>query len=117
MEWVAAVIAGVGSGFLSAVFSPFAQRRAKEAEIRASERRALVAAGRALVEEARREQWNDQQVGADPRLLALRPHLSEHTRGTYDLYPVTLSIPKVGVETHTHLLDEVDDLERKWKLT
>lgn len=120
---IAGVIAGIGSGFLSAVLSPFAQRRAEETRTKRQERRRLIAEGRSLVAEARSNDWGFFSVGADPRYLAMRPHLPESVQNAY--VPVSsLPMPQAvsqlaaltGPPNHEPLSRAIDDLERQWKL-
>ena len=119
MDWTAtviAVIAGVGSGFLSALASPFAQRRAEEAKARTTARRVVVSGGRQLVSEARREEWSPVLIAHDLRYMALIPHLSETVRQKYDVNTRTLYVEIGGALRHPALAAEIDDLERRWNL-
>src|SRR4051794_40845541 len=119
MDWVgpvAGIIAGVSSGFLSAVATPFATRRAEEVKTRQATRRESVAQGRALVEEAVRERWSPPKVAKDPRYLDLRPHLPASTRDTYGGDPNMLYAYAGGGPTHTELADAIDALATKWRL-
>ena len=119
VEWfgiAAGVIAGIGSGFLSALATPFVQRRAEEAKTRQEARRDLVARGRALVVEAAREGWDPPEVARDGRYLQLRPHLSQPVRETYRASPRTLYAYSDGRPSHVMLADAIDVLEKDWKL-
>lgn len=122
LEWLAigvAAITGLGSGALSALFSPFAQRRAEETKLRQSERRKLISDGRALIAEA--THWEKARVANDPRFLAVRRHLSEKTLDDIQSPTLTIAIGSgIGVGNLGHLVKLRDDLERleaEWKLT
>jgi hypothetical protein len=113
---VLAVLAGVGSGFLSAVASPFAQRRAEEARLRTQARRERIDQGRALLAEARRGNWGGISVGADTRFTELRPYLPQDIQDRYKLSGVEQRTLAVGRQVHNELMNAIDDLEKAWKL-
>lgn len=119
MDWTAtivAVIAGVGSGFLSALATPFVQRRAEETKARTSARRDAVTRGRELVADARTRNWGRQMIAQDVRFIALRVHLPDTVQQGYEVAPRTRYVEPDGGVQHTLLAAAIDDLERRWNL-
>ena len=118
MEWasvVAGVIAGIGSGFLSAVATPFVQRRTEETRARSSARRDLISQGRRLVADARQLDWAPPNVYMDVRYNSLKRHLPEAVKEIYAVDLQTVYLTR-GRWQHDRLADAIDALERQWRL-
>lgn len=113
---VAGVVAGIGSGFLSAVSTPFVQRRAEETKLRTQARRERIDQGRALLDEARRDNWSNDTLGRDPRFTELRQHLPESVQRDYEVSAMHGHPLQVGHRVHNELMEAIDALEAKWKL-
>lgn len=112
---VVAVIAGAGSGFLSALVTPFAQRRGQESRDRTQARRELIAKGRILVQKADAEGWSPVEISQAVDWLTLRAHLPKELVEDYTPRPRTSYVSSDSVR-HGDLADAIDQLERAWRL-
>jgi hypothetical protein len=120
MDWtpvVAGAAAGLGTGVVGSLVAPWVQHAAESRRSREQHRAALIADWRDLIGRylAGGPVNGPPQIAKQSRWLSLRSHLSDETRGLAESPPgSTHGI--AAADTLRHVSDEVDALERKWKL-
>jgi hypothetical protein len=105
---------------LSTLLGPGAQRRAEETRLRTEAKREVVQGARSLIAEVHAGAWGGTLdfYFDDPRYLAVRRHLRSYTRGLFGERQFASDVPAgehpMPVDA---LADDIDRLEREWKLT
>jgi hypothetical protein len=113
---IAGVVSGVGSGLGAAVLGPGAAARAEATRQRFEERRAVVAGARQLVREVGNQAMRGGEFASDMRYMAIRRHLSQAVRNRYEGQHTNALRISTG-NPHREFMQEVDRLEKQWKLS
>lgn len=129
-EWIpvaAGVVSGAVSGWAAAwIGRPAAAAAAEEAKERTDERRAIVRAGRELVQGAYAMNESPATVAGDSRYIAIRRHLSPEVQAVYrvQVQPTTpgalmLNLRGAGAPKYSHeaLQADIERLDREWNLS
>lgn len=122
MEWTSIVVAALGGGAVGGAVTPWAQYPIETRRSRQQQRSKLIAEWRAMVTTYLTDNPEGPEEMADSApWLSLRPHLTEGTRRLVEApgNTLTISTGTRGIAANHPLKavsNEIDALERKWKL-
>ncbi len=128
MNWeavIAGAVSGLGAGIVASLIAPWVQLAVERRRETRIHRRQLISHWRGLVARHHNPRKADSHIVDDPDFLSLRAHLRPEVRHRLDLEPgtearplrVTTNVRGVRVNEDLDIItQEIDRLEREWKL-